>query len=167
MPTREQIAGVRTDFAKRNYPIVTVDHGCGAHRCFVMPRDRCAELPGFAFQMVADDFKAGGAPLEDLALFGVSEDVPEPMRPFVLRHEMFEYIDGCTCVEASMHELKLVAQSGLTRKVSDYLSRRVDFFTRLKPYVDAFPDHYPEAKRKEFDVSRQFFSTVRHWSSNQ
>ena len=119
-------------------------------------------LHQFAFQMVAVDFDFQVDRVSDLnevALFGVAETVPEHWRPFIIQHEMKEYLTPCCCDDAARYEIDLAEKNLQPGEFINYLNRRRNFFRSLISYAEARAGYAPE-KVAEFRLSLSAFERV-------
>lgn len=161
MPTRESIAKQRAAFLEKAYPEQVFTAGQWMIPAFILPREICPELPGFAMQMVADDASEDEISQYDKSatLFGVSEDVPPYARPFVVLHEFLEYARKMACCEAAALEMTAFwcAHDKDHTLLKQYLEMRRGLFDALPDYTTRHG--YPPGKIEQFKRSLLFFRT--------
>ncbi len=160
MTTRQGIIQQRINFARAQCPTFTVKHRGCEFECFILQKV-LSPLPYFAFQMVMENATEEDyiKNPNDVALFGVSEEIDPEFRPFVVRHEMHEYIDGMCCSAAAIQEISHFISdfSGLSRGIlAKYLKQRRKLFDDLPGFATVAKGYTPE-KVREFNDSREFF----------
>jgi hypothetical protein len=173
MATRERISQVRTSFEEEKYESFPVQIGNFTLRSFVIPAILEEKLPNFAMQMVADDLNPSEL-IEhpgDVTLFGVSDAIPAEFRAIVARHEMLEYVNKVTCIEAAALEIQHLLSLPLSKdQILQYLDLRTALFEPLVPYVieagkiareQSRQPPYSERKILEFKLSRDFYAIKR------
>ncbi len=159
------VAAFRTWCVSQGFPTFAVPHRGASFDCFVLPQTLCAELPQFAVQKVVTGFTELDLQQRpnEIAVFGVADTVDERMREHVVRHEMFEYIDGCTCMQASAKEIEHLIVSGVFKDEGlrrKYLADRFELFQSLLPYAKDHPEDYSAEKQLEFWQSYFFFKLM-------
>lgn len=162
MITRDQIAEQRKKFVESGYRTGSFDVDDNLRRgpiaYFILPQALENSLPGFAFQMVADGFtdEEVGHDLGAIALFGVSDGVPERHRKYVVLHEYIEYVQKRPCMTAALGELQALwtdcAAHGFLR---EHLELRVALFEPLIPFAQKH--EYAAEKIGHFQNSLDLF----------
>lgn len=115
-------------FESQQFPVYEASVGDVSFKYSVLPQHLAPDLPDFAFRMTHRDPENK----QMTGIYGVSESVPEEMRPYWAAHEVieFEQIDLETqgrCASAEERILALVPD----RLKTDFINRRVTFFDNL------------------------------------
>ncbi len=128
---QSQIDSAKGFFESRGFPIETSQLDGLTVSYYVLPQDLNPVLPDFAFRMTTSGSQTG----EVTGIFGVSDSIPQELRPFWAGHEIIEFIEigiseKSRCVEAEDRIVGIVPPE----LKDDFLARRVDFFTGLVRY---------------------------------
>lgn len=123
-----EINGAREYFERQRFPVEESQVGDLAVSYFVLPQSLSPELPDFAMRMTHTDPDTN----EVSGIFGVSDSVPEALRPYWAAHEVIEFTQiGINapgrCESAEERVLSLVP----TNLRGEYVARRTEFFTNL------------------------------------
>lgn len=155
--TQEQVMEKRQYFLDRKYPVFEIFYDLACLECFVLPQACCPELPHFAIQMVASDWRSLHTTrnTKGTAIFGVSESIPEEFRPMIVRHEMDEYLGNLTCVQSSIRELTEFLNSKHRGRWEEYVNCRRALFSVLPEF--ALAHKYSPEKIAEFTKSQILF----------
>lgn len=168
MTTRQEIIDQRRVFEQAQYPTFWGQWDMFRFKCFVLPQALCPALPHFAMQMVADDKTSRD--LRDMpyevALFGVSDSIPEHWRSLIAYHEMVEYLGGYTCPQATVQEMNALMNMEGVRDLEDlkaawaeYLPYRAGLFRALPKYAEQSGKYTPQ-KMQEFTQSDLLFRAL-------
>lgn len=125
---QSQIQGARAYFEGKSYPAATVEVTGHSFNYFVIPQEENPALSDFAMRMTRTDPATGAVD----GIFGVSDSVPEGLRPYWARHEYIEFTQiGINqkrrCVEAE-HQVIQLMPDDLTHR---FVQRRIQFFQNL------------------------------------
>ena len=74
----------------------------------------------------------------------ISVQVPEKWRPYVLRHELREFIELAGTPDCCLQSLKVELEEVPSRDLSEYVTWRFEFFDRLAWYCE-ISDAYDDA----------------------
>lgn len=112
----------------KNFPVENSKVGNLEVSYWIIPQSLNPTLPDFAFRMTNTDSATG----EVLGIFGVSESVPQELRPYWAAHEIIEFTqigigkEG-RCEEAEKTVVNLLPDN-LRRQ---YIDKRILFFSNL------------------------------------
>ncbi len=138
---RDAVQKTEAYFLEQQFPTETMEIDGETVSYYVMPQRLEPALPDFAFRMTYRDEEMSSTK----GIFGVSDSVPEELRPWWVRHEYEEFVRigheaiGC-CAEAEKRVLVVIPEA----LRPDYLSRRMRFFANLIPYFQLHPKQYDE-----------------------
>lgn len=158
MATQSQVKSKRQEFNAAGYPQFPVRFEGVTVRCFLLPQTLEPALPHFAFQMVTEGFDHTSDECMDavneLAVFGVADSIPEDFRQLIATHEMYEYLFGMTCPEIAAKEIELSKTLG--SRQAAYLELRCNFFKNLLAYARG-KSGYSAEKKIEFHEAWNHF----------
>ncbi len=141
----QEIQGAKSYFEGQQFPVTSSQLGDFSTRFYTLPQALEPRLPDFAFRMTGPSEEGVTE-----GIYGVSESVPEPLRPWWALHELVEFEllgidakDRCARAEAT------VLQSITPELRADYIIRRTDFFKNLIEYFHKNQGPYTEADIEE------------------
>ncbi|MBD3319078.1 hypothetical protein GF342_04175 [Candidatus Woesearchaeota archaeon] len=126
--TPQALQAMREQFRRQHYPEIHAEIEGIPFSYFVLPQSLNPDLEDFAFCMQHEQDRTQH-------LYGVSDNLPEHLRPFWAVHEVIEYREHETtrgrCRRALKRELTMIPQT----LQEEYLPRRRAFFARLIAYA--------------------------------
>lgn len=155
--SQAEIEGAEAYFTSQKYRVEEVRVGDLEISYFVLPQSSAPDLPDFAWRMTHTDPQTGKVS----GRYGVSDSVPEELRPYWVAHEKIEFEDigintSGRCISAERRIIDLVPGS----LKSKYVIRRTAFFTNLVEYfrkdLKAGTGNYTKADFREAVSVRQY-----------
>lgn len=140
--TPQQIEATKRYFEVERFAVERTQIGGIAVEYFVIPQSQNPALPDFALRMTHTNDTG-----EVFGIFGVSNSIPSPLRPYVALHEIVEFTEigiktQNRCVTAEQRVLSLIPEN----LRDEYIQRRILFFSKLISFfrdeIEKSPDSY-------------------------
>ncbi len=126
-----QIDSTRAYIESLNAPVETTEIDGIAYSYYVLPQSLNPDLPDFAFRMTGLNPETGNTE----GIYGVSDSVPESLRPFWAAHEVREFAQiGINAPERCITSEQQTVRSIPPELQSGYVNRRIAFFNNLLKY---------------------------------
>lgn len=152
-----EIEGTREYFKKEGFAVEEARLGDLYVSYWVVPQKAFADLPDFAMRMTNTNPETS----EVLGIFGVSDSVPQELRPYWAAHEIIEF----TQIGINTKKRCVSAEEGVVGLVPDglkdaYIAKRTEFFTNLVEFfrkdLKAGAGNYTKADFREAVTTRQY-----------
>lgn len=128
---QEQITGTQAFIEKRGYPQEITSANGREVRYYVLPQALNPNLPDFALRLTGPNAATGAIE----GIFGVSDSVPEKLRPYWAQHEMEEFTGEGLGIErtnrCAMAEVRVLSDMPEVLRIQ-YVQRRIPFFQNVR-----------------------------------
>lgn len=153
----QQIQAAKAYFEGQKYPVTSSQVGDFSLRFFTIPQAQEPRLTDFALRMTGRNPETGFME----GLYGVSDSVPEHLRPWWALHEQieFEYIgidEKNRCARAEATVLQFIPPE----LRAEYIIRRAGFFDKLKEYFGANQGPYTQADIDEAQGTLEYLQSI-------
>lgn len=162
----EHILQCKNFYREKGYPTFEVMHEGQTFHPFVLPSS-LSTLRNFVQRITPTTVEMQSASnVDDVTVFGVSEEVPEEFRPYCVVHEIIEFLHlgierKGRCALAAAQEYRLVVESGKfsATQLMEYATLRRNFFRDLIQFVEGTSSYTPD-DITEFKCSLNYFDSV-------